>query len=228
MPISSSLPTSPRTTFRSRCAWWPATPNCWPKRYKGQLDERADKYIFYAVDGAKRMQRLVADLLAFARVGSQGKPLKPVDSGAVLAEVLRVLKPRLQAAGADVQAAGMPTVMADEDQLFQLLQNLVGNALKFRSEAPPCIRISAVREGEAWRFAVADNGIGIEPQYQERIFQMFQRLHERGRYEGSGIGLSIVKRILERHGGRIWLESALGQGSTFYFTLPGQGRAAPG
>ena len=198
------------------------------ERYKGQLDERADKYIFYAVDGAKRMQRLVADLLAFARVGSQGKPLMPVDSGAVLAEVLRVLKPRLQAAGADVQAAGMPTVMADEDQLFQLLQNLVGNALKFRSEAPPCIRISAVREGEAWRFAVADNGIGIEPQYQERIFQMFQRLHERGRYEGSGIGLSIVKRILERHGGRIWLESALGQGSTFYFTLPGQGRAAPG
>jgi PAS domain S-box-containing protein len=136
------------------------------ERYKGQLDERADKYIFYAVDGAKRMQRLVADLLAFARVGSQGKPLKPVDSGAVLAEVLRVLGPRLQAAAADVQADGMPTVMADEDQLFQLLQNLVGNALKFRSEAPPRIRISAVREGEAWRFAVADNGIGIEPQYQ--------------------------------------------------------------
>lgn len=198
------------------------------ERYKGQLDERADKYIFYAVDGAKRMQRLVADLLAFARVGSQGKPLKPVDSGAVLAEVLRVLKPRIQACGADVQAGDMPVVMADEDQLFLLLQNLLGNALKFRSEAPPCIRISAAREADAWRMAVADNGIGIEPQYQERIFQMFQRLHERGRYEGSGIGLSIVKRILERHGGRIWLESALGQGSTFHFTLPAPVQSAAG
>lgn len=196
------------------------------ERYKGQLDDRADKYIFYAVDGAKRMQRLVADLLAFARVGSQGKTLKPVDSGAVLNEVLRVLMPRIQAAAADVQAGDMPTVLADEDQLFQLLQNLLSNALKFRSEAPPCIRISAAPEGQAWRFSVADNGIGIEPQYQERIFQMFQRLHERGRYEGSGIGLSIVKRILERHGGRIWLDSALGQGSTFYFTLPGHAPAA--
>jgi signal transduction histidine kinase len=110
----------------------------------------------------------------------------------------------------------------------QLLQNLVGNALKFRSEAPPRIRISAVRAGEAWRFAVADNGIGIEPQYSERIFQMFQRLHERGRYEGSGIGLSIVKRILERHGGRIWLQSTPGQGSTFFFTLPALAPTAEG
>ena len=198
------------------------------ERYKGRLDERADKYIFYAVDGAKRMQRLVADLLAFSRVGSQGKPLKPVDTAAVLAEVLRVLGPRLREAGADVQADTLPPVMADEDQLYQLLQNLVGNALKFRSEAPPCIRISAVREGDAWRFAVADNGIGIEPQYSERIFQMFQRLHERGRYEGSGIGLSIVKRILERHGGRIWLQSTPGQGSTFFFTLPALAPTAEG
>ena len=198
------------------------------ERYKGRLDERADKYIFYAVDGAKRMQRLVADLLAFSRVGSQGKPLKPVDTAAVLAEVLRVLGPRLREAGADVQADTLPPVMADEDQLYQLLQNLVGNALKFRSEAPPCIRISAVREGDAWRFAVADNGIGIEPQYSERIFQMFQRLHERGRYEGSGIGLSIVKRILERHGGRIWLQSTPGQGSTFFFTLPALAPTAAG
>jgi light-regulated signal transduction histidine kinase (bacteriophytochrome) len=198
------------------------------ERYKGRLDERADKYIFYAVDGAKRMQRLVADLLAFSRVGSQGKPLKPVDTAAVLAEVLRVLGPRLREAGADVQADPLPPVMADEDQLFQLLQNLVGNALKFRSEAPPRIRISAVREGDAWRFAVADNGIGIEPQYSERIFQMFQRLHERGRYEGSGIGLSIVKRILERHGGRIWLQSTPGQGSTFFFTLPALAPTAEG
>ena len=154
--------------------------------------------------------------------------LKPVDTAAVLAEVLRVLGPRLREAGADVQSDTLPPVMADEDQLYQLLQNLVGNALKFRSEAPPCIRISAVREGDAWRFAVADNGIGIEPQYSERIFQMFQRLHERGRYEGSGIGLSIVKRILERHGGRIWLQSTPGQGSTFFFTLPALAPTAEG
>ncbi len=194
------------------------------ERYKGQLDVRADKYIFYAVDGAKRMQRLVADLLAFSRVGSQGKPLRRVEAGEVLAEVQRVLGPRIREAGAEIHAGELPAVWADEDQLFQLLQNLVGNALKFRSSEAPRIRISAVREGDEWRFAVADNGIGIEPQYSERIFQMFQRLHERGRYEGSGIGLSIVKRILERHGGRIWLESALGQGSTFYFTLPDRPR----
>ncbi len=198
------------------------------ERYKGQLDERADKYIFYAVDGARRMQRLVADLLAYSRVGSQGKPLRPVAAGAVLADVLQVLAPRIREAGAELQCGDLPTVMADEDQLFQLLQNLLGNALKFRSEAPPRIRIGATLEGGEWHFLVTDNGIGIEPRYSERIFQMFQRLHERGRYDGSGIGLSIAKRILERHGGRIWLESALGCGSTFHFTLPAPTPSAEG
>jgi light-regulated signal transduction histidine kinase (bacteriophytochrome) len=193
------------------------------QRYKGQLDERADKYIFYAVDGARRMQQLVSDLLAFARVGSQGKPLQPVDCNEVLADVLHMLGPRLTAAQATVQADKLPWVMADEGQLHQLLLNLLGNALKFRSEAPPRIVVSAERDGEhqRWTFVVQDNGIGIEPQYAERIFQMFQRLHERGRYEGSGIGLAIARRILERHGGSIWMQSTPGLGSRFFFTLAG-------
>jgi PAS domain S-box-containing protein len=208
------------------------------QRYQGKLDERADKYIFYAVDGAKRMQRLVADLLAFSRVGSQGKPLLPVDCNAVLANVLHVLGPRMAAAGATVQAGALPWVLADEGQLHQLLLNLLGNALKFRSEAAPFIGVKAERispPGQAhapWTFTVHDNGIGIEPQYAERIFQMFQRLHERGKYEGSGIGLAIAKRILERHGGTIWLQSAPGTGATFCFTLPAlvaaAGPAVPG
>ncbi|MBP6765424.1 MAG: PAS domain S-box protein [Rubrivivax sp.] len=193
------------------------------QRYKGQLDERADKYIFYAVDGARRMQQLVSDLLAYARVGSQGKPLQPVDCNEVLADVLHMLGPRLTAAQATVQADKLPWVMADEGQLHQLLLNLLGNALKFRSEAPPRIVVSAERDGEhqRWTFVVQDNGIGIEPQYAERIFQMFQRLHERGRYDGSGIGLAIARRILERHGGSIWMQSTPGLGSRFFFTLAG-------
>jgi light-regulated signal transduction histidine kinase (bacteriophytochrome) len=182
------------------------------------------------VDGARRMQQLVSDLLAYARVGSQGKPLQPVDCNEVLADVLHMLGPRLTAAQATVQADKLPWVMADEGQLHQLLLNLLGNALKFRSEAPPRILVSAERDGEhqRWTFVVQDNGIGIEPQYAERIFQMFQRLHERGRYDGSGIGLAIVRRILERHGGSIWMQSTPGQGSTFFFTLPALAPTAEG
>lgn len=193
------------------------------QRYKGQLDERADKYIFYAVDGARRMQRLVADLLAFARVESQGQAPAPVDAAQVLAQVLHVLGPAVREAGATVEAGDMPRVLVDEGQLGQLLQNLLGNALKFRSEAPPVIRVQARRERDQWVFSVHDNGIGIDLRHAERIFQMFQRLHERGRYDGSGIGLAIAKRIVERNGGRIWVESAPGAGSSFHFTL----RAAP-
>lgn len=190
------------------------------QRYRGQLDEKADKYIHFAVDGARRMQRLVADLLAYSRVGSQGKPLAPVSSEAVLRRVLAILGATIQSAGATVDAGPLPVVLADEGQLQQLFQNLVGNALKFRRDCPPHVRIAAQPVGDRWEFTVADNGIGIELQYADRIFQMFQRLHDRGAYEGSGIGLSIAKRILERHGGRIWLESELGVGTTFHFTLP--------
>jgi PAS domain S-box-containing protein len=189
------------------------------QRYRGKLDDKADKYIFYAVDGAKRMQQLVADLLAYSRVGSQGKPLVPVAVGAVLTSVLHVLADPIQTASAVVEAGELPVVLADELQLRQLLQNLIGNALKFCGEAPPRIVIGAQLHDDRWQFSVRDNGIGIEMQYAERIFEMFQRLHERGKYEGSGIGLSIAKRIVERHGGRIWLESTPGVGTTFLFTL---------
>ncbi len=189
------------------------------QRYGGKLDEKADKYIFYAVDGARRMQRLVADLLAYSRVGSEGKPLVPVDSAAVLARVLDVLAEPMQAAGATVDHGLLPTVLADEGQLQQLFQNLLGNAIKFRGERDPHVVVEARLENGRWLFSVKDNGIGMEMQYVERIFQMFQRLHERGKYEGSGIGLSIAKRILERHGGKIWVESSLGVGTTFLFTL---------
>ena len=189
------------------------------QRYRGKLDDKADKYIFYAVDGAKRMQRLVADLLAYSRVGSQGRPLAPVDTQAVVTSVVEMMKPTIRKANAKIEISPLPAVLADEGQLRQLFQNLIGNALKFRAEADPVIGVRAARHNERWMFCVEDNGIGIDMQYAERIFQMFQRLHERGKYEGSGIGLSIVKRIVERHGGTIWLESKPGIGTSFFFSL---------
>ncbi|MDH0865026.1 PAS domain S-box protein [Mitsuaria sp. GD03876] len=190
------------------------------QRYGGQLDERADKYIRYASDGARRMQRLVADLLAYSRVGSQGKALAPVAAGEVMAAVTHGLQRLLREAGGAVETGPLPRVMADEGQLHQLLQNLVSNAIKFRAEAPPRVRVEARPDGLRWIFSVSDNGIGIDMQYAQRIFQMFQRLHEQGRYEGSGIGLAIAKRIVERHGGTIWIDSAPGRGSTVSFSLP--------
>ncbi|MEO7732643.1 MAG: PAS domain S-box protein [Kofleriaceae bacterium] len=189
------------------------------QRYKGKLDEKADKYIHYAVDGAQRMQRLVADLLAYSRVESQGKQLVPVAMAPVIARVLNMFGSKLRAAGATVEVGPLPTVLADAEQLFLVFQNLIANAVKFRAEAPLVVAIGAMLERDRWRISVKDNGIGVDPQYEPRIFQMFQRLHARGEYEGSGIGLTIVKRIIERHRGRIWLESELGHGATFHFTL---------
>lgn len=189
------------------------------ERYRGQLDEKADKYIHYASDGARRMQRLVADLLSYSRVGSQGKPLARVDAGGVAHGSVASLKKLIAEAGATVDVGPLPSVLGDETQLWQLFQNLVGNAIKFRTAAPPRVVIRAEPAGASWLFSVADNGIGIDMRYADRVFQMFQRLHERGKYEGSGIGLAIVKRIVERHGGRIWVESAPGAGATFFFTL---------
>jgi len=189
------------------------------QRYKGKLDDKADKYIHYAVDGAQRMQRLVTDLLAYSRVESQGRELAPVALEPIVGRVLNMFASKLRAAGATVEVRPLPTVMADGEQLFQLFQNLVGNALKFRGEAAPIIVVDAALERDRWQVSVADNGIGIDPQYAARIFQMFQRLHARGVYEGSGIGLTIVKRIVERHRGRIWVDSQPGQGATFHFTL---------
>lgn len=189
------------------------------QRYKGRLDEKADKYIYYASDGARRMQRLVADLLAYSRVGSQGKPLVPVQAAQVLDSVIESIQPLIRETGACIEHGALPAVMADEMQLRQLFQNLIGNAIKFRSNVPPRVVVQARQQGDRWLFSVADNGIGMEMQYANRIFQMFQRLHELGKYEGSGIGLAIAKRIIERHHGQIRVESRPGEGSTFFFTL---------
>jgi len=198
------------------------------QRYKGKLDDKADKYIHYAVDGAKRMQRLVADLLAYSRVGSQGKAMVPVDCGAVVSYVLNVLAEPIRQADAvvDVDVGALPIVQGDEGQIGQLFQNLIGNALKFRGSEPPRIAVEARLHRGRWLFSVTDNGIGIDMQHADRIFEMFQRLHERGKYEGSGVGLAIAKRIVERHGGRIWLESHSGEGTTFFFTIPSVTRKA--
>lgn len=198
------------------------------RRYGGQLDATADEYIGYAIDGAQRMQRLIQDLLAYSRVGTRGKPAESVDLNATLVGVRQDLRPMIEEADGRVQVGPLPTVLADPTQMRQLFQNLIGNALKFRHpERPATVTISAERvteEGAAcWRFAVADNGIGIDPKYAERVFQVFQRLHTRDEYEGTGIGLAICKKIVERHGGRIWFEATPGGGTTFYFTLPADG-----
>jgi PAS domain S-box-containing protein len=193
-------------------------------RYRDQLDERAHKYIGYAVEGAKRMQNLVRDLLAYSRVTSVEKVLKPVDSGAVVAAVIERLSATIVESGTKIHVHPLPVVVSDELELGQVIQNLISNAVKFRSDRAPRIDIAAERKDGMWRFSVADNGIGIDAKFSERIFQMFQRLHERGKFDGSGIGLAIAKKIIERHGGRIWFVSSLGQGTTFFFTLPAQDR----
>jgi PAS domain S-box-containing protein len=192
------------------------------ERYQGQLDDRADRYIAYAVDGANRMKLLINDLLAYSRVGTRGRPLVLTDSQAVLQEVLADLQVAIEEQQATVTHDALPPVLADEVQLGQLFQNLIGNALKFRGEAPPHIHVGVQRENGGWRFSVADNGIGLDVKYAERIFVIFRRLHGPEEYPGTGMGLAICKKIVERHGGRIWVESQLGQGATFYFTLPGQ------
>jgi two-component system, chemotaxis family, sensor kinase Cph1 len=192
------------------------------KRYKEQLDADANEFIDYIIDGAARMQRLINDLLSYSRVGSRGKDFAPTDCAAVLRTVCANLRAAIEESGAVVITDSLPTVMADETQLVQLFQNLLGNAIKFRGDKPVLIYVGAERRGNDWLFQLRDNGIGIEPQYVERIFLIFQRLHGRGQYPGTGIGLAIAKKIVERHGGRIWVESEPGKGSIFYFTLPGR------
>jgi PAS domain S-box-containing protein len=190
------------------------------RRYQGRLDPAADEFIAYALDGATRMQELLDDLLAYTRVGTQGKPLAATDCSGVLHSVLANLKLSIEESGAVVTYEPLPTVLADAPQLVQLLQNLVANAIKFRSTEPPLIHVSARLQGAHWLFAVRDNGIGMDPDDAERIFVIFQRLHTRREYAGTGIGLAICKKIVERHHGRIWVESHPGQGSVFYFTFP--------
>jgi PAS domain S-box-containing protein len=193
------------------------------KRYQGKLDADADEFIGYALDGALRMQRLIEDLLAFSRVGTRGAAFAPTDVNAVVDRALGHLRLAIDEGGAMVARNGLPTVSCDASQLEHVFLNLVSNALKFRGTAPPEVRIAAVRRDREWLFSVRDNGIGIDPQYFERIFVIFQRLHGKNEYPGTGIGLAICKKIVERHGGRIWVESAPGQGSTFWFTLPAGG-----
>jgi PAS domain S-box-containing protein len=191
------------------------------KRYKGRLDSDADDFIAYAVDGSNRMRGLIQDLLAYSRAGTNGQPLREVSTEKALNEALRNLQATIQESGAAVTHDALPTITTDETQLMQVFQNLVGNAIKYRSAEVPQVHVSAVKNGgKGWIFSVRDNGLGIEPQYFERIFALFQRLHGREEFKGTGIGLTICKKIVERLGGRIWVESQPHQGSTFSFTLP--------
>ena len=190
------------------------------QRYEGQLDEKAKKYIDYAVDGAVRMQRLINDLLTYSRIGTQGRQPEPIDTHSVLSEACSNLQTAIEESGAMVTDEDLPTMRADAGQILQLFQNLIGNAIKFHGADPPRVHVSAKDLGREWCFSVNDNGIGMESQYADRVFVIFQRLHTQQEYPGTGIGLAVCKRIVERHGGRIWLESRPGEGSTFFFTVP--------
>jgi signal transduction histidine kinase len=189
------------------------------ERYKGKLDEDADKFIGYASEGALRMQVLIQDLLAFSRVG-RNRTCASVDCQAVMKEVEQTLSAAIQESGAVITHADLPAVWADRTQITQVFQNLVGNAIKFRGKEPPMISLRTEQQDQHWLFSVTDNGIGIAPEYAENIFVVFQRLHARTEYPGNGIGLSICKKIIEHYGGRIWVQSQAGAGSTFKFTIP--------
>jgi signal transduction histidine kinase len=192
------------------------------ERYRGKLDENADKYIGYASEGAIRMQTLIQDLLAFSRVGRKNSTSRRVDCDAEMAEVMMSMDLAMRESGARVTYAALPVVWADRSRMAQLFQNLIGNAIKFRGKDAPEISVQAEKVGSQWLFSVSDNGIGIEPQYAENIFVVFRRLHTRAEYPGNGIGLAICKKIVEHHGGKIWVESERGHGSTFKFTLPSE------
>lgn len=190
------------------------------QKYEGHLDAKADKYLGYIMEGATRMQQLINDLLEFSRVGTHGKNLQRTDTEVILSQVLADLKVAIAESQAVVTHDPLPTVMGDEIQLIQLFQNLIGNAIKFCQDKPPLVHISAQQKQQEWVFEVRDNGIGMESEFFERIFTIFQRLHSRTEYPGTGIGLAVCKKIVERHGGQIWVESTLGVGTTFYFSIP--------
>src|SRR6267154_5634238 len=190
------------------------------KRYKDKLDDDAREFINYAVDGATRMQTLISDLLTYARVGTQGKSLAPTDCETLFARVVESLKFVIEDSGTVISRDPLPMVMADAQQLGQLFQNLLTNAIKFRGKEPPSIKISVEKDRSDWKISVRDNGIGISQEHADRIFVIFQRLHTKTEYPGTGIGLAICKKIIERHGGRIWVEPSQGGGSTFCFTIP--------
>lgn len=193
------------------------------RRYKGKLDADADDFIHYAVDGAMRMRTLINDLLSYSRIGTRGQSFELTNCTEAVSCAIANLEVAIAERSAIITCQDLPTVQADPTQLTQLFQNLISNAIKFGHESAPQIGIHASRQEQAWLFSVQDNGIGIDPQYAERIFVIFQRLHNRIDYSGTGIGLAICKKIVERHGGRIWVQSEVGQGATFYFTLPDRG-----
>ena len=188
-------------------------------RYQDKLDDDANDFIKYAVDGAIRMQNLISDLLIFSRVGSRGKPFKTTDMNVVLEAAINILRQIIEKTDTKITYKPLPVILADESQIIQLLQNLISNAIKFRSEEPPCIHISGEVKADKWIFSVSDNGIGMESKYFDRIFVIFQRLHKRDKYGGTGIGLAVCKKIIQRHSGKIWVESELGKGSSFHFTI---------
>jgi PAS domain S-box-containing protein len=196
------------------------------RRYGDRFDQEAREFMDFVVDGAARMKQLIEDILAYSRVGTRTRELKAVPSEAALKKAVVNLRASIEGSGAAVTHDALPEVAADEAQLVQLFQNLIGNALKFKTAEAPRIHVSAAPRQDAWEFAVRDNGIGIEPQYFERIFMVFQRLHGKGEYPGTGIGLAICKKVVDRHGGRIHVESRPGEGSTFFFTLPRRGGEA--
>jgi PAS domain S-box-containing protein len=189
------------------------------ERYRGRFDEKADRFLAFAADGAIRMQRLLEDLLSYSRVNTRGQPLVSTSLDEVLDRVLAHLQLSISQSGATITRDPLPVVRADSGQMEHVFLNLLGNALKFRGNEAPAIHVGAESTGQQVRIYVKDNGIGIDPRYAERIFVIFQRLHQRGKYPGTGVGLAICKRIVERHGGRIWVESAPGKGATFHFTL---------
>jgi light-regulated signal transduction histidine kinase (bacteriophytochrome) len=193
-------------------------------KYQGRLEPDADKYLRYIVNGTSHMRLLINDLLAYSRVGTRAKLFSPVKLDPVLDQALQSLKHAITESNLEIDRTELPEVAGDDVQLTQLFQNLIGNAIKFRKqEVRPQIRISAARKDSQWVIGVHDNGIGIEPRFFDNIFQIFRRLHTAQEYEGSGMGLAICRRIVEHHGGRIWVESSPGEGASFYFTLPVKG-----
>jgi len=196
------------------------------RRYSPQLDSDAKDFINYAVDGAKRMQNLINDLLEYSRVGTRGKPFIKTNLNDVVAQAKNNLRIAIKENNANIKCDKLPTIFGDGSQLVQVFQNLIGNAIKFHGEKSPEINISSIRKNGNCEILVKDNGIGIDPQYKDRIFLIFQRLHNREDYPGTGIGLAICKRIIERHGGAIWVESQIGEGSTFHVSVPAKEKEA--
>lgn len=190
------------------------------KRYKGKLDKDADEFIAYTIDGANRMQALIKDLLSYSRLGAQKKEFFPVDCEHIFNRTVSNLKAAIEDRNSLITRDKLPQVMANETQLEEVFMNLISNAIKYNREPRPWVHVSALEKDNEWLFSVRDNGIGIDPKYRDRIFMIFQRLHGKTEYSGTGIGLAICKKVIENHGGRIWVESEQGKGSAFYFTIP--------